>query len=67
MYGSSYACSDGYKGFVFQPLYFMSLIIGSYLECFSVMACYGNQSWQYVNLMKWIIFVCDGVKGVGCG
>ena len=40
------------RGFVFHPLFFMSLISGSYLECFCVMACSGNLSWQYVNLMN---------------
>ena len=52
------------RGFVFHPLFFMSLISGSYLECFCVMACCENRSWQYVNLTNWIIFECDGVKGV---
>jgi hypothetical protein len=53
------------RGFVFHPLFFMSLINGSYLEYFCVMACFGNRSWQYVNFMNWIIFVCDGDNGVG--
>jgi hypothetical protein len=53
------------RGFVFHPLFFMSLFSGSYLECFCVIACSGNRSWQCVNSMNWIIFVCDGVKGVG--
>ena len=34
---------------VFQPLFCIALINGSYLVCFCVMACYGNRSWQYVN------------------
>ena len=34
------------RGFVFHPLFFMSLISGSYLECFCVMACTGNRSWR---------------------
>ena len=33
------------RGFVFHPLFFMSLISGSYLECFCVMAYYGNRLW----------------------
>jgi hypothetical protein len=52
------------RGFVFHPLFFMSLISGSYLEWFCVIAYSGNRSWQYVNLMIWIIFLFDGVKGV---
>ena len=52
------------RGLVFHPLLCMALISGSYLACFCVMACSGNLSWQYVNSMNWIIFVCDGDKGV---
>ena len=37
------------RGFVFHPLLCMSLINGSYLACFCVIACYGNLLWQYVN------------------
>ena len=32
------------SGFVFHPLFRISLINGSYLVCFCVMACYGNRS-----------------------
>jgi hypothetical protein len=53
------------RGFVFHPLLCMALISESYLACFCVMACSGNLSWQYVNSMNWIIFMCDGDKGVG--
>jgi hypothetical protein len=53
------------RGFIFYPLLCMVLISGSYLACFCVMACSGNLSWQYVNSMNCIIFVCDGARGVG--
>jgi hypothetical protein len=52
------------RGFVFHPLLCMSLINGLYLACFCVMACYGNLSWQYMNSMNWIVFVCDGNRAV---
>jgi len=32
------------RGFVFQPLFRMSLISGSYFACFCVKACSGNVS-----------------------
>ena len=54
------------RGFVFQPLFCMALIKGSYLACFCVMACFGNLSWQYVNSMN--CSVCVRVVRVwGCG
>ena len=53
------------RGFVCHPLCRISLIKGSYLDCFRVMACYGNMSWQYVNSMNCIVCVCEGSKGVG--
>ena len=43
----------------------MVLISGSYFLCFFVRACSGNVSWQYVNSMNCIVFVCEGNKGVG--
>jgi hypothetical protein len=52
------------RGFSFHPLRCISLINGSYLACFCVMACSRNLSWQYVNSMNWIVFVFDGDKGV---
>ena len=53
------------RGFVFQPLFRIALISGSYLACFCVMACLGNQSWQYVNSMNCIVCMCEGNRGVG--
>ena len=46
------------RGYVFQPLFCMAFINGSYLACFCVMACLGNLSWQYVNSMDCIVCVC---------
>ena len=37
------------RGLIFQPLFCMVLLSGSYLVCLCVRACYGNLSWQYVN------------------
>ena len=53
------------KGFVFHPLFRMALISGSYFVCFWKRACSGNLSWQYVNSMNCIVWVCEGSKGVG--
>jgi hypothetical protein len=53
------------RGFVFHPLFFISLISGSYLTCFCAMACSGNLSWQYVNSMNYTVCECEGVIGVG--
>ena len=39
------------RGFVFQPLFRIVLISGSYFACFCVRACSGNLSWQYLNSM----------------
>ena len=55
------------EGFVFQPLFRMALIIGSHFTCFCVRACSRNLSWQYVNSMSCIVWVCEGSKGVECG
>ena len=52
------------RGFVSHPLFRISLVNGSYLVCFCVMACYGNRSWQYVNSMNWNVYVCEGSKGM---
>ena len=52
------------RGFVFHPLFLISLINGSYLACFCVVACSGNRSWQYVNSMNCIMYVREGSKGV---
>ena len=46
------------RGFVFHPLFHISLINGSYLVCFCVMACSGNWSWQYVNSMNCTVYTC---------
>ena len=53
------------RGFVFQPLFRIVLISGSYIACFCVRACSGNLSWQYVNSMNYIVCVCEGSMGVG--
>ena len=53
------------RSFVFQPLFRISSINGSYLACFCVMACSGNLSWQYVISMNCIVCVCEGSNGVG--
>ena len=53
------------RGFVFHPLFRISLINGSYLVCFCVMACSGNRSWQYVNSMNCTVYVCEGSNGMG--
>ena len=52
------------RGFVFQPLFRIVLISGSYFVCFCVRACSGNLSWQYVNSMNCIVFVCVKVVRV---
>ena len=54
------------RGFVFQPLFCMVLISGSYFACFCVRACSWNLSWQYVNSMNCIVCVCvcEGSKCV---
>ena len=52
------------RGFVFHPLFRISLVNGSYLVCFCVMACYGNRLWQYVNSMNCNVYVCEGSKGM---
>jgi hypothetical protein len=48
------------RGLVFQPLFWMVLINGSYLACLFVMACSRNLSWQYVNSMNYIVCLDDG-------
>jgi len=53
------------RGFVFHPLFFISLISGSYLACFCAMACSGNLLWQYVNSMNCTVCECEGVIGIG--
>jgi hypothetical protein len=50
-------------GLGFQPLLWMVLFSGSYLACFCVMACLGNLSWQYVNLMICTVWLGDGDIG----
>ena len=52
------------RGFVFQPLFRIVLINGSYFAFFCVRACSGNMSWQYKNSMNCIVYVCEGSKGV---
>ena len=37
---------------------------GSYLACLCVMACLGNLSWLYVNLMSSIVWLGDGAMSV---
>ena len=51
------------RGLVFQPLFWMVLIRGSYLASLYVMACSGNLSWQYVNSMSWIVCLGEGDMG----
>ena len=53
------------RGFVFQPLFCMLLISGSYLACLCVRAYSGNLSWQYVNSMSCMICVGVGFSGIG--
>jgi hypothetical protein len=53
------------RGFVFQPLFHIVLISGSYFSCFCVRACSGNLSCQYVNSMNYIVCACEGSRGVG--
>ena len=56
------------RGFVFQPLFRIVLINGSYFACFCVRACSGNPSWQYVNSMNCIVCVCvKVVRELECG
>ena len=43
------------RGFVFQPLFCMLLISGSYLARLCVRVCSGNMSWQYVNSMNCMV------------
>ena len=52
------------RGFVFQPLFRIVLISGSYFACFCVRACSEKLSWHYVNLMSCIVCVREGIKGV---
>ena len=52
------------RGLVFHPLFRISLISGLYLDCFCVMACSGNRSWQYVNSMNCTVYVCEGSRGM---
>ena len=40
------------RGLIFQPQFCMLLMSGLYLVCLFVVACAGNLSWQYVNLMN---------------
>ncbi len=53
------------RGFVFQPLFHITLINGSYFVCFCVVACSRKWSWQYVNSMNCTVHVCEGGKGMG--
>ena len=53
------------RGFVFQPLFCIVLISGSYFACFCVRACSGNLSWQYVNSMNYIVCVGQSSSGIG--
>ena len=53
------------RGFVFHPLFRMALISGSYFVCLWERACLGKLSWQNVNSMNCIVWVCEGSKGVG--
>ena len=56
------------RGFVFQPLFCILLISGLYFACFCVRAYSGNLSWQYVNSMNCIVYVCvKVVMGLKCG
>ena len=64
VYSPSYSCLIVIRGFIFQPLFRMALIEGSYLACFCVMACSGNMLWQYVNSMNCIVCVCVRVGRV---
>ena len=48
------------RGLVFQPLFCVVLISGSYLVCSCMRACSGNLLWQYVNSMNWIVYVDEG-------
>ena len=52
------------RGFVFQRLFRMASISGLYFACFYVSACSRNLSWQYVNSMNCIVWVCVGSRGV---
>ena len=53
------------SGLTFQPLFCMLLISGSYLVCLWVRASSGNLSWQYVNSINWIVWLVEGIMGVG--
>ena len=53
------------SGLTFQPLFCMLLISGSYLVCLWVRASFGNLSWQYVNSRNWIVWLGEGIMGVG--
>ena len=55
------------RGFVFQPLFLMVLISGSYFSCFCVRACSGNLSRQYVNSMNCVVCVVQVSRELGCG
>ena len=52
------------RGLVFHPLFYMVVISELYLVCLCVRACLGNLSCQYVNSMKWIVYVDEGSIGV---
>ena len=51
------------NGLVCHPLLCRILIRGSYLLCLCVRAWLGNQSWQYVNSMTWIVIAELGATG----
>ena len=52
------------RGLTFHPLFCIVLINGSYLVCLCVRASCGDLSWQYVNLINWIVWLREGSIGV---
>jgi hypothetical protein len=51
------------RGLVCHPLFCRILFRGSYLLCLCVRAWSGCLSWQYVNLMSWIVSMGEGNIG----
>ena len=54
------------RGLTFHPLFCIPVVLinGSYLVCLCVRTSSRNLSWQYVNLMNWIVWLGEGSMGV---